>query len=657
MKHAKPQREGSFLRPVIMVLVVATIAAAGVRIAFERARPAPLPPAVARAREQMTLAPVLEALDAVRARPHDTAARLALAGACARTGDPVGAALALYPMVTEPPSLPPPAGTGAEALLARYAGYCARAGWLPEADAALARLSPPAVRPALETASAWAARGEAPRAAALLEALERGGERLEASDWLDGAMTWYQCRRPRDAIRWAERGVAAGGSTGSGASSPAARAVLARCLLAAGRPEAALAACSPGSDALLEYWRARAGVRSGDARRREESRRALAHRAEHDPPDGAAAFEAGRAALEAGEVEEAAALLARAAGTGYQEVLAEELLAQAFARAGRPVEANLARGRAARMRGRFAAAEAALRESLRHDPSALGAAVELGQVLLLAGQPAEALAALRAGRKRHPRSLELALGEAEALFRLERFAEQATVLEAAAGLDPERAHEPLRALGRLYYATRQYDRAIPVMERALQATAGDREAHRTLGLCHALRPENPAHAEAALTHLLRALEIEPDDYEPWTKAGGVLQRRGFATEAAACFRRAIAWDSWAEAPYVPLARLLQAEGREPEAAFLLRLYRANRDFERERVPLENRLAGGQGDALTQYRMGDRLFRHVSFGQAYPFLLIAASRKPDWKAAQLRLADVCALLGFDDLRAEAERAAR
>ena len=36
---------------------------------------------------------------------------------------------------------------------------------------------------------------------------------------------------------------------------------------------------------------------------------------------------------------------------------------------------------------------------------------------------------------------------------------------------------------------------------------------------------------------------------------------------------------------------------------------------------------------------------------------AAPRVPGWKAASARLADACALLDFDDMRAEAEHAAR
>jgi len=44
-------------------------------------------------------------------------------------------------------------------------------------------------------------------------------------------------------------------------------------------------------------------------------------------------------------------------------------------------------------------------------------------------------------------------------------------------------------------------------------------------------------------------------------------------------------------------------------------------------------------------------------QALPELLAAAGLRPGWKAAPAWLADACALLGFEDIRVEVERAAR
>src|SRR5438309_559263 len=60
-------------------------------------------------------------------------------------------------------------------------------------------LSPPVSMPRafLELAAACAAHGEAERAVSLLTALQREGpEQLGMDEWLDGAVTWYQCRRP-----------------------------------------------------------------------------------------------------------------------------------------------------------------------------------------------------------------------------------------------------------------------------------------------------------------------------------------------------------------------------------------------------------------------------------------------------------------------------
>ncbi|MCL6650193.1 MAG: tetratricopeptide repeat protein, partial [Chloroflexi bacterium] len=536
----------------------------------------------------------------------------------------------------------------------------ARIGWSREAEVALRRLPEPPARARLELAAALVTRGERHPAMALLEAVEReSGARLEADEWLDGAMTWYQCRRPDRGAAWARRGVAAMGGH------IAARALLARCLLAAGQPEAALQAVGKAAvprplvpsraDPLLEYWHARAGLRAGDAGLRAESTKRLAHLGTHDPPNAVAAFEAGRAFLQAGGAATAIPLLLRAAAEGYQQVLADELLAEAYGRVGQPAEAARARGRALRARGRFPEAEAVLRRALSLDPASSGAYAELGQVLILAGKPREALAVLRRGRRRDPANLNLALGEADALNQLDAFDEQTRVLKAAVALDATRAHEPLRALGKMYYETRQFDAAIPVLERAVGYSDSDVESHRFLGLCLALRPEDPSHAERALHHLLRAVELEPDDYYPWTRAGAVLERRGYPGEAAACYRRAILWDNWAEAPYVPLARLLQRKGRPAEATLLLTRYRANADFERRRVQLENRIQSRRTDADAHFQMGEQLLRHVSFRRAYPYLLIAASWRPHWKAARERLADVCALIDYLDLWHDAEHA--
>src|SRR5204862_3083124 len=121
--------------------------------------------------------------------------------------------------------------------ITRYFRVCLQIGWLEEAAATLPRLPQPTARARLDLAAAYAGHGEANRAAALLEPL--GQEPCAPDDWLDGAITWYHCRQLERAVRWARRGVAAAPQNLAG------HAVLARCLLAAGQPDAALQALVP----------------------------------------------------------------------------------------------------------------------------------------------------------------------------------------------------------------------------------------------------------------------------------------------------------------------------------------------------------------------------------------------------------------------------
>jgi predicted Zn-dependent protease len=672
------------IRLAIAALIALTLGAGYYRYRFERRKVEAPVPLIGSVRRQLGLAPVRESEEALSARPDDPRLRLRLADACAATGDPVGAALALYPLVaggtggatqgveagTDSPHPMPRAPD--PALVARFVRDGARVGWREEAAAALRRSPAAAPRAWLELADAFAAHGEGKRAVALLAELERDrASALGVDEWLDGAMTWYQSRQPRRAAQWAQsaivrqepRGGMSGAASRRVAAGPAeersvaARALQARCLLAAGEPEAALQAL-PGSadDPLVRYWRARTGLRSRGLARQKAALEYLAQLGMQEPADPVAAFEAGRASLGAGQAATAAALLSRAARGSYQELLCYRLLAQAYTALRQPAREDWARGREQSARGQFAAAAASLRHSLALDPSPPGAALDLARALSLLGEPRTALAVLEQAQRRHPRDVDLALGRAEALNRLDRFSEQASALEAAAAMDPSRAGEAQRNLGKMYYETRQFDQVVPVLERAVQASETDTEAHRFLGLADALHPDDPVRAERAVRHLLRAAALDPTDSVQWTTAGSLLQRLGYPREAAACYRRAIAGDSVAEAPYVALAQALQREGRPVEARLLLKLYRERRDLHARRRQLENRVNANRRDAVAHYALGDLLLRTDSYRNAYPYLLIAASLRPRWGSAQLRLADVCALLDYVDLWQAAERAA-
>jgi tetratricopeptide (TPR) repeat protein len=654
---------------LIAALTGITLAAARFR-ARRPDSPAPPaePPIVARLRAELKLGPVLAAEAALQQRPGDPAARLHLADLCAASGDPVGVALALFPLVDRdlrPRALPghslaTPALEAAE-LSTRYARACIRIGWLDEAARIIE--GSPSVPFQLALAAARASHGEGPRAMVLLQPLEARG--MSPEQWLDGAMTWYDCRRPDRAAEWAEKAVGRKGEderlpAGSRSSEPASQAALvrARCLLAAGKPEAAshvlpVGMPGEGEDGYLAYWRARAALRGVDPRARAAGQEQMARLAAAEPENAPAAFDAGRALLAAGAAGRALPFLSRAAVSGYQEVLCYDLLRRAYERLGRRAEALWAGARALIARGQSGPAIAALRRGLELEPRKPLAYLDLAESLQAEGRPAEAVAALEKGQKVAPDSLEIRLLKAKLLLLLERTGDVVRELEAATALDPRRANEPLGNLGTVYFDSQQYDRALPVLERAVQIERADAHSQFYLGRTYARRIEEPGQAEKAVEHLLRAAMLQPDYARPWFNTASVLQRMGYPTEAAACLRRAIAGDPASDAPYPLLAQILQVQGRSDERRLVLRQFAAVRGHDLQRTGLEKETRDHPGDAARRFALGDLLLREGRPRQALPELLVATGRRPEQKAWWSRLADACALLGFDDLRQEAE----
>ena len=296
-------------------------------------------------------------------------------------------------------------------------------------------------------------------------------------------------------------------------------------------------------------------------------------------------------------------------------------------------------------------------DSVELDPSEPMAYVDLARALEADGRPREALAVLGWAQQVVPGSMDVSLLRAKLLLHLERVPEVIRELTAAAALDPRRANEPLGNLGTVYYDSQQFDRAVPVLERAVQLEDGDAHSHFYLGSIYARRLEEPGRAEKAVDHLLRAAQIQPDYSRPWMAAAAVLRRMGYLPEAAACLRRAIDGEYQSDAPYVRLAELLQLQGRLPERQLVLKQYAAVRDHDLTRTGLEKETRDNPRDAARRCALGDLLLREGRPEKALPELLAAAGMHPNWKQAQARLADACALLGYDDLREEAERAAR
>lgn len=630
---------------------VAVLAAAGaLALSWSPRGASRTPGLIAEARTALALEPVLAAEAALRRSPQDLQARLRLAAACEQAHDPAGAALALYPLRDTAPEVG-----------ARFARACLRTGWLDEAAAALAPDSPTAAR--LELAAARVLHGRREQAMALLEGVERGGEEPGADGWLDGAMTWVQCRRPERGVTWAERGLKAAAAAGETEAVFAARLLLGRCLLAAGRPEEALDALPGGSagDAAPEYWTGRAELRCADAARRVSGRKRLARlaaaHAAHPGLAPAAAFEAGRAFLSAGDRRRAVELLSQAAAARYQEVLAYELLARGYEAGDRRWEAAWSRARALALRGQFSAAVESLQQAVKREPGKVYLHRDLASALESDGRLPEAVKLLERAQTPFPNDLDLQLHLARVLLKVERTQDTIRTLTLAAELEPRRANEPLGSLGTVFFDSQQFDRALPALEQAVAVEDEDAHSHFYLGRTYSRRIEDPAFADQAVRHLLRASLLNPDYPLPWISTASALQRLGHLPEAAACLRRAIAGEPESDGPYLALGQIMQLQGRTAERALVLQRYAATRDQDTTRAALEKETQQYQKDVEKRFRLGDLLLRRGKPEQALPHLLIAASLRRGWPEARSRLADACALLGYDDLLQEAGRALR
>ena len=231
---------------------------------------------------------------------------------------------------------------------------------------------------------------------------------------------------------------------------------------------------------------------------------------------------------------------------------------------GQRSEALWAQARGQTDRAEFAPAAASLQRSLELDPHRPMAWVDWARALEADGRPREALAVLEQAEQAVAGNLDIHLLKAKLLLHLERVPDVIRELTAAATLDPKRANEPLGNLGTVYYDSQQFDRAVPVLEQAVQREDEDAHSHFYLGRTYARQVETPQRAEKALHHLLRAARMQPDFSRPWMAAAAVFAADGLPSEAAACLRHAIAGECQSDAPYVRLGQLLQLQEQLPE---------------------------------------------------------------------------------------------
>lgn len=596
-------------------------------------------------RNDLHLGSVSSAEERLLQEPGNAEARVALASACAEAGDPAGAALALFPLAEK--------ATG-PGFVAPFVEHCLRLHWLEEAESAVERLRPAPAGLQIRLAGALVEHGEHRKAAVWLKQAEKAGPVRE--EWFDGAQAWLRARNAEEGLRWIALGLKAHPAT------PPVLTLQARCRFALGDVPGALASldrvpADAEPDAEREYLRGRAELRLQSAAGRSQGFERLAALARSGGGHPAAAFEAGKSALSDGDAQAAIDLLSRALAGRYQEALVLELLGKAYARAGRKADAFYMEGKAHLVRWQLSQAQASFRQAAELSPDRLTIHLDLARSLSAAGKPRDALAVVSGVEGRFRENMELALLKAALLGRLEQVGEQAEVLKAASGWGAGRANEPLGELGKSYHDSQQFDLARTTLERAVRLEPGDAYSHLYLGLTYARKTEEPGLAQKAVLHLLKAGRASPDYFYPWLNAGSVLQRLEHLPEAAAAYRRAIVGDSRWEGPYASLAQLLHKQGRLAERKLLLRVYARVRRQDARRTELENQVHQRPTDAETRFALGDRHFRDGQPQEALKELVMATSLKPEWKQARRRLADACALLGYDMMQEEAERAAR
>jgi tetratricopeptide (TPR) repeat protein len=131
-------------------------------------------------------------------------------------------------------------------------------------------------------------------------------------------------------------------------------------------------------------------------------------------------------------------------------------------------------------------------------------------------------------------------------------------------------HERARSLYRRARQLLEQDRtgeAIRCLEQSVQLEPGSEYAYGVWLLLGQLRMTNPAWSTRAVNALQSAARLRPRAAEPWVGMGEVYLRKGFRTNAAACFHKAMELDpSVPMPPDADLRELGSDAPAEPQAA-------------------------------------------------------------------------------------------
>jgi arylsulfatase A-like enzyme/tetratricopeptide (TPR) repeat protein len=173
-----------------------------------------------------------------------------------------------------------------------------------------------------------------------------------------------------------------------------------------------------------------------------------------------------------------------------------------------------------------------LRRSISAHPEDIDGVILLGGYLNEIGDPKDAARLLSAYADRTDPDLDLLMTYGSALAQSGRTQEAMAIFNRALVIDPSNANAKAN-LGTVYLLVRDYARAKATMEEALALEPDVSRAHNALGVIAA----ETNHADEAIQHWKRAVELNPREFDTLFNLGKLLERQGRTEEARVYFER------------------------------------------------------------------------------------------------------------------------
>jgi tetratricopeptide (TPR) repeat protein len=172
--------------------------------------------------------------------------------------------------------------------------------------------------------------------------------------------------------------------------------------------------------------------------------------------------------------------------------------------------------------------------ALALDPQLSQAAAGLGKLELLEGRWNEAGDAYLSARRADNQSQEALFGIGQAALGRGDLREAEKWFKETLEVDPE-GSGPLTGLGTIELLRQDTSGALELLERAAASEPGRTKAYQVMALAYSLRGE----LDRAARYLVKALEIDPNDYRASASLGAAYLRLGRSALASAAFRRLV----------------------------------------------------------------------------------------------------------------------